>query len=373
MKLIVLRSNLLDALSYVEKGVGGDSSLPILKNVLLKTEGNKIVMVGTNLELAITSTFSGKIIENGETTIPFSVFFSIVKNLNAERISIELKNKKIIITTDNYEASIQGQEAKEFPIIPSLHNSAQAIKINTHAFIEALQKTVVAAQYSEIRPEISGILFRVEDSFICVATDGFRLTEKKIDQNQIETQSKEAVRVIVPLRTIEEMLRILPALEKQEEFIEIFIDPTQILFKTQTVQAVSRLIDGNFPEYEPIIPKNTEMEIVVSRSELINALKLTSSFSGRANDISFILGENKKHIELYSGDASLGEGRYKVSARIKGDGASSLTFNWRYFLDGLKVFDSEEVTIGINAPDKPVVIKTQEEPLLIYIVMPIKN
>ncbi|KKT90559.1 MAG: polymerase III subunit beta protein, partial [Candidatus Jorgensenbacteria bacterium GW2011_GWA2_45_13] len=88
MKLIVLRSNLLDALSYIEKGVGGDSSLPILKNVLLKTEGNKIIMVGTNLELAITSMFSGKIIENGETTIPFSVFFSIVKNLNAERISI---------------------------------------------------------------------------------------------------------------------------------------------------------------------------------------------------------------------------------------------------------------------------------------------
>lgn len=373
MKLIVLRSNLLEALSYVEKGVGSDSSLPILKNILLRTEGNRIVMVGTNLELAITCVFSGKIIENGEITIPFSIFFSIIKNLNAERISLELKNKKIVVTTDNYEATIQGQEAKEFPIIPSLHNTAQSVKINTRTFVEALQKTVVSAQYSEIRPEISGILLRIKDGVVCVATDGFRLTEKRIDQNQTTVQMEEGTKVIIPLRTIEEILRILPALEKQEEFVEIFIDPTQILFKTQTLQAVSRLIDGNFPEYEPIIPQNTETEIVISRTELINALKLTSSFSGRANDISFILGENKKHIELYSGDSSLGEGRYKVSARIKGEGGLNLTFNWKYLLDGLRVFDSEEITVGVNAPDKPVVIKTQEEPLLLYVVMPIKN
>lgn len=363
----------MESLSYVEKGVGSDSSLPILKNVLIRTDGNKIVVVGTNLELAVTSSFSGKIIENGEITVPFHVFFSIVKNLNAERVSLEVKAQKMLITTDNYEASIQGQDAKEFPIIPSLHTPTQTIKANTHAFIEALQKAVVAAQYSEIRPEISGVLFRVDEGFICVATDGFRLTEKKVDRSGATVETEDATRAIVPLRTIEEMLRILPSIEKQEESVEVLIDPTQILFRTQSLQAVSRLIDGNFPEYEAIIPKSVETEITLSRSELMNALKLTSSFSGRANDVSFITGENKKHIELYSGDASLGEGRYKVSAKTKGGNVPELTFNWRYLLDGLRIFNAEEVTIGINAPDKPVVIRTPEEPLLTYVVMPIKN
>lgn len=373
MKLIVLRGNLLEALSFVEKGVGGDPNLPILKNILLKTEENRIILVSTNLELAITCSFSGKIVENGMITIPFSVFFSIVKNLNTERITLERKKGKFIITTDNYEAFLQGQEAKEFPIIPALHNTTKQIKVKMRALIEAFQKALVAAQYSEIRPEISGILLRVKDFLICTATDGFRLTEKKIDRSQAVVHADEGTSVIIPLRTVEEMLRILPALEKQEEFIELSIDPTQILFKTQILQAVSRLIDGNFPEYEPIIPQSVETEIVVPRSELINAIKLTSSFSGKANDVSIAVGENKKHIELYSSDTSLGEGRYKVPVRVKKGGEVNLTFNWKYLLDGLRIFDSNEVVIGINASDKPVVIRAQEEPLLVYVVMPIKG
>lgn len=371
MKLIVLKSNLLEALSYVERAIGENNNLPILKSVLMKTDGNKIVVTSTNLEFAVTYIFSGKIIENGEVAIPFHVFYSLVKNVNSERITIELKNGKLLITTDNYEATIQGQEAKEFPIIPSLRGAKEGLRVGIKTFTEALQEVVVAAHYSEIRPEISGVLLRIDDGVFCVATDGFRLAERKIDPSEATSSFENAIKAIIPIRAVEELLKIFTSLEKQGGELEILLDATQALFKTQNLEAISRLIDGNFPEYVGIIPKQTESEIAVSRHELINAIKLVSSFSGRANDIVVRVGENKKFIELYSGDAGIGENQCKIPARIKGDGAT-LTFNWRYLLDGVRIESGDETVLGVNSSDKPVLIKSPKDTLLTYVVMPIK-
>jgi len=371
MKLIVLKSNLLEALSYVEKAIGENANLPILKSVLMKTDGNRIIVTSTNLELAVTYAFSGKIVENGEVAIPLSVFYSMVRNLNAERVTLEMKNKKLLVSTDNYEATIQGQEAKDFPIIPSLHGTSEGLTTSLKTFAEALQKVAVAAQYSEIRPEISGVLLRIDDGVFCVATDSFRLAERRVDPSELKSSFSGAVKAIIPIRTVEELLKIFSSLEKQDGPLELLIDSTQILFKTQNLEAISRLIDGNFPEYGAIIPKQTESEIVVPRQELMNAVKLVSAFSGRANDIVMRVGENKKYIELYSGDASVGENQYKIPARIKGEGAT-LTFNWRYLLDGARIFAGEEIVLGVNSSDKPVLISSPKDTLLTYVVMPIK-
>lgn len=371
MKLIVLKSNLLEALSYVEKAIGENANLPILRSVLMKTDGNKIVVTSTNLELAVTYAFSGKIVENGEVAIPFSVFYSMVRNLNAERITLEVKGGKLLVSTDNYEATIQGQEAKEFPIIPSLHGASEGLTTDLKTFTEALQKAAVAAQYSEIRPEISGVLLRVDDHAFCVATDSFRLAERRLDPTEVKSSFTSPVKAIIPIRTVEEILKIFSSLEKQDGSLEVLIDSTQILFTTQSLQAISRLIDGNFPEYTAIVPKQTDSEIAVPRQELMNAVKLVSAFSGRANDIVMRIGENKKYVELYSGDASVGENQYKIPARIKGDGAT-LTFNWRYLLDGIRIFTGDDVVIGVNSSDKPVKITSPKDALLTYVVMPIK-
>lgn len=370
MKLIVLKSNLLESILSVERATGGSSSLPILKNVLLKTEEGKIILTATNLELAITHSFSGKIIENGEITIPLAIFSSIVRNLNSERITLELKGKKIYITTENYEAVIQGQDTKEFPIIPELHNKTQYLQMSASVFTEAINSVIVATQYSEIRPEISGIFVCSESNAVTlVATDSFRLAERKLDSNQIKS-TLNGTKVIIPLRTAEEVLKIFSS--KPDENINIFIDPTQILFKTETIKAVSRLIDGNFPDYQSIIPKQIKTEVFVPRQEFINAVKLTSSFSGRANDISISVGDNKKFVELSSSDSALGENHYKVPIRLKGE-KFDLVFNWKYIIDGLKIFKGKEVMLGVNSPDKPILIKSLEEQHLFYVAMPIRG
>jgi len=129
MNLIILRTNLLDGLSSIERAVGENTNLPILKNILIRTPGNKIELVSTNLELAVEASVSGKIIEKGEITVPFSIFNSTIKNLNTERIILEEKGKKLIVKTDNYEAIMQIHDPKEFPIIPSISNEKNNIKI----------------------------------------------------------------------------------------------------------------------------------------------------------------------------------------------------------------------------------------------------
>lgn len=368
MKLIILKNNLLEGLTAVERSVGENVNLPILKNVFLKADGNKIILTATNLELATRYIVAGKIIENGEVTILHSVFVNIVRNLPAERITLESKEKQLLITAENYEAIVQGQDPREYPIIPTIQNKKEYLKIAVRVLSDALAKVIVAVQFSDIRPEISGVFFRYSNQTLTlVGTDGFRLTEKRLEANQAEATVDE-VSVIVPLKTANELLRIL----KTEEEVNIFFDPNQVLFKTQNLEIVSHLIDGRFPEYQAIVPKQLQNEAVLSRTELTNAVKLTSAFAGRSNDITVKVGDNKKFLEIYCASSALGENRYRVPIKLKGD-KFSVAFNWRYLLDGLKIYESEEITLGVNSGDKPVVIKNQSETSQFYVLMPIKS
>ncbi len=370
MKLILLKTNLVEALNIVEGSVGSNVNLPILKNVFLGTEDNRIILISTNLELATKHFVAGKIIETGSVTVPFSVLNNIVKNLNTERITLEKRGKNLTILTDNYEASILGQEPNDFPIIPNIQNKKNSIKININAFKEALTNVAVASQYSDLRPEISGVFLNFNNKKLTlVATDSFRLAEIILGPELVQS-SFEEVKTIVPLRTVSEILRILNMGE--DGTIEIFIDSNQILFKTETDYVISRLVDGNFPDYEVIIPKQTKNEAILAREEVLNAIKLAKVFAGRANDITLSIGDNKKFLEVYSADSMLGENRYRIPVKLKGD-KFKVAFNWRYLIDGFKIYKGKEVILGVNEVEKPVLIKSLSEPQSLYIVMPIKS
>ncbi|MDI6821043.1 MAG: DNA polymerase III subunit beta [Patescibacteria group bacterium] len=370
MKLTILKNHLLKAFSVEEKVIGNNTNLPILKNIFLEAKEKKIILTATDLELAIQYNLPGKIIKEGSVVIPFFIINSIIKNLTSERVNIEEKEKKIILSTDNYEATIQGQDIKEFPIIPLIHNTKQCIKIIAIHLKEAIENVIGATQYSEIRPEISGIFIKLSDeNLIFAATDSFRLAEKKIKKEYFQS-TFESLSVIIPLKTAEEILRTLNN-QSGEETVEVFIDSNQALFKTTNWQIVSRLIDGKFPEYQGVIPKEIKNEAILNRQEFISAIKLTSSFSGRTQDISIKTGENKKFIELTSSDSSLGENRCRVPIKLKGE-RFSITFNWRYLLEGLKIYKTEEIILGTN-PLGPAIVKNQSDNSIIYVLMPIKN
>ena len=369
MRLIILNNNLKEALRSIEGGTGDNLNLPILKNIIIKTEDNKINFSATNLELAISYWASGKIIEEGSLTVPFNIFSNIVNNLTTERITLESKDFNLLIKTDNYEAAVQGLNSEDFPIIPKTSNTDKYIKINSGVFKNALLKIINSIQYSEIRPEINGCLFSYQIDYLRLAgTDSFRLAEKNITPDQFKSNFEEGFEIILPLKTIQEILRVIPS----DSELDIFINQNQVFFKTNELEIISRLIDGKFPDYQSIVPQELKTELVINKAELVSALKLTSVFSGRVNEIKLKIGENKKFLEIYSADSALGENHYLLPIKTNGDNLA-ISFNYKYLLDGLKSTEDKEIIFGFNSDNQPAIIKSPADKNWFYVLMPIKS
>lgn len=373
MKLIILKNHLLEGLTVVEKSINENSNLFILKNVLIEAESS-IKLITTNLELATTFNLIGKIIEKGKVCIPFNVFYGIIKNLTSERIELESKDKNLIIKTENYEVVLYGQNPEDFPIIPKIELK-DIIIFNKNTFKEVLKRVIIACQFSEIRPELSGVYFNLKNNILkMVATDAFRLIEEILPFDSFQTKLKE-IEFILPLKTSQELLKILEIEEAEEKEIQFIINKNQILIKTEKVEIVSRLIDGQFPDYEAVIPKEVKTEIEVNLKEIINAIKLTSLLTTKANDLTLKLKDHKKILEIISSETQLGENRYYLSVKFLKGEEFTIAFNWRFLLDGLKIYSSENIILGINDFEsnyKASVIKSKENPNLIYILMPLR-
>ena len=201
-----------------------------------------------------------------------------------------------------------------------------------------------------------------------VATDSFRLAEKTLFKNQYHTTFEQGLKIIIPLKTIQEVVRIF----NDPDTLQIITDGSQILFRTEEVELISRLIDGEYPDYQTIIPKSIESEVILGRDQFINALKLASSFSGKINDVKIRIHNDKKAIEVYAANQNLGETEYLIPIKLKSGNFSEIIFNWRYLLDGLRTIGTSEVSFGLNGGAKPSVIKPIDDQSYLYILMPIK-
>ena len=242
-------------------------------------------------------------------------------------------------------------------------------KINSEIFKNALLKIINSIQYSEIRPEINGCLFSYQIDYLKLAgTDSFRLAEKIFLPINLKVILKKALEIILPLKTIQEILRVIP----DNNELSILINQNQVFFKTNEIEIISRLIDGKFPDYQSIVPQELKTEMVINKAELVNALKLASIFSGRVNEIKFKIGENKKCLEVYSADNALGENHYLLPIKISGNNLA-ISFNCKYLLDGLKALEDKEIVFGFNDDNQPVIIKSPADKNWFYVLMPIKS
>lgn len=371
MELIVLKTNLKEGITALGKIGSENATLPILKNCLIETHENKIKFSVTNLEVAISSVIPAKVVRDGSITVPLNILSSIINNLESERVSLETKMNNLVIKTENYQAKIQGTKKEEFPIIPKISNEDEYLEIESGMLKDTLLSIMNASQGSGMRPELGGILFDYQVNIIkFAATDSFRLAERTIDENQYKTNIEQKLRTIIPLKTVQELVRVMS--EKDEEKIRIYFDPSQVLFRTEKFELMSRVINGEFPDYQPIIPKAVAIEVVVNRDQLVNALKLTGSFSDKMNEIKMIIKDGVKNIELFSSNPILGENQYLIPAKIKGD-SIEIVFNWKFLFDGMKSITTENIIIGLNGENKPSIIRPMNVNDYFYIIMPINN
>ena len=367
MKVVVIKNNLKEGLSAVERAAGENANLPILKNVLLETEDNKLKLTATNLEIATSVYVLGKIIENGKVTVPLGIFSGLITNISSERIDLENKKNVLEIKTDNYQAAIHGISADEFPLIPKVKNLDEYIEIEAEILKEALNQTIIASQFSELRPELNSIFIDFSlDNLKLVTTDSFRLAEKTLTGGQFQSNRQEPFNFLLPLRSGQEALRILG----DEGKVRLYNDGNQILFKTERAEFFSRLMEGTFPDYRAVVPQKFSAEMNISRQELLNALKLAGIFSARTNEVKMNVLENKKAVGISSSDQALGENNYILPAKFRGD-AKEMSFNWRYLSDGLKALTTDDVFLGFNEDNKPALLKSPNDASYFYLLMPI--
>jgi len=375
MNVICLRENLKRSLDNALRIIKHNSTLPILNNFLLSTEKGMLRISSTDLEIGFTSWVSSKILKDGSITVPAQLLSQFVNNLPNKNISLEVSNSKLNLNCDNINASINGLDAEDFPIIPKIKNDSFLI-INSKILKESLDCVVNSSATSDNRPEISSVYIKFSpDQIKFIATDSFRLAHKTIFVSSKDLKEKikinfdKSQNIILPLRVVSELIRILG---DQDSEVKIFIDQNQILFDLNNIHLISRLIEGNYPDYEAIIPKSFETQCFVGKNDLEESIKLAGCFSSKINDVKIKTNSDKSHLQVYSSNNDYGNHDAKINGEIKGKDVD-IVFNWRYVLDGLKNINSDEIVLELNGDQKPAVIKPVSGSDFFYILMPIRN
>jgi len=375
MRFISLQENLKRGLNIVGHVTSKNINLPILNNILIKSENGNIEFISTNLEIGITHQLRGKIEVDGEFTVDSKLITEYVSLLNGkDNVKLEEKDNELKLECGNYKTKIKGEAAKDFPLIPTIPKDDYC-EVGIEDFKKALNSVIFAVSSSENRLELSGVLFYFNKNKLSLAaTDSYRLAERVLE---IKNNLKEdEYKVIVPAKTIQEFLRVLNNFDNQikqgdEGMVRIYLSDNQILFNVDSVDLISRLINGHYPDYKQIVPVSHQTEMIVDKAELIRAVKATSLFSKTGiNDIALFFSKDKILISAFSGQS--GESKVELEAELTGTN-NEITINYRYLLDGLNNIEGSRVIIDIVNSNTPCLIKSELDTNYLYIVMPIKQ
>ena len=371
MNVIILKNNLKEGLSILSGIKKESSQLPILKNILLEARDDKVYVTATDLEIAVIHGIPAKILEKGSVAIPFSVFLQIIQNISSERIHLEKEGTVLRVYTDNYTAKIATTAPDDFPIIPSIEESKkQHVVFDVESLLDGCSSVMNASQVSDFRPELSGVLLHMlHNTFRFVATDSFRLAKKEYVGKKIETSFNDDDSFIIPLKTVQEVVRIF---SNEKGTIRINCDMRQVLFETESTTLISRLIEGNFPDYELVIPKEFDTKVTCQKDEFISALKVVSSLSNRLHEVRLEIDEDLKHMKLLSSSHEVGESEHLLTVKVEGK-PLSLSFNWKFLFDGLKHVSSDTVFFGFNSEQKPSLIQSPQDETYVYVITSIKS
>jgi DNA polymerase III subunit beta len=373
MKLTCLQENLNLGLQITGHLVNKNINLPILNNVLMEISEGNLKLSSTNLEIGITCSVRCKSEQEGTFTVEGKLLSEYVNLLPNDQVDLELvENDFIKVACKNSETKIKGIESSDFPVIPQIEK-VNPYKVNIDKLKKSLSQVLFSVAVSESRPEISGVLMhfnKEKGNLVIVGTDSYRLSERKVPITTNETDKE----VIVPLKTLQELLRILNNIKENSEVeeMEIYISDNQILFTVDTIELISRLVEGQYPDYSQIIPTETKTSVVASTSELVKLIKRVALFSKTGIFDINLTFDPAKGLVIKATNAQVGESTSELDVEFTGD-KNETVLNYRYLLEGLNNVDSSEVTISLVDGNVPCLIRPKEKNDYLYIVMPIKQ
>ncbi len=367
MKVTILQNELSRGLSSVSRVVASRGQLPVLSHVLLDATSTGLVLSATNLELGMRVSVGGKTEEEGSLTIPAKNLAEFVNTLQSEQIQLSTDGEKMKIGNGKMGGVFTGIAASEFPVFAHIGDSERFVEIHRDLIVDIHRQIAFSAATDESRPVLTGVQIRsIDDDLVVTATDGFRMTTKRLLGAKLDLLNS----VILPARAIAELAKIVQEGKKEQMKMSVVSDNNQVVFVYDKTELVSRVLEGNFPDVEKIIPPAYKTRIVFDREELIRAVRAVAIFARDSNNI-VKFAVRGQEFRIYSSASASGESDAVLDVEVVGDDLD-IAFNYRYVLDFLASVDQERVVFESNGSLAPGVWKLVDEQTLVHLIMPVR-
>ena len=382
MQATILQEDLNKALATVSRVVTGKGQLPVLANVLIEGTKGGLVLVTTNLELGLRMNAGGKVTQEGSTTVPARNLSEFVTSLpSSSPVEVETEGEKLKVKSGKFGATFATIAASEFPVIPRAgEQESGKVRVKKTVIQEISAQVAYAAASDESRPVLTGVKCSMfNDQLVFTATDGFRLARKRLKAQGSGFKGQEMDNLILPARTIVELAKIVgdPTSPRNDGAslgasieMEAVKGSNQVIFKCDRVEMVSRVLEGNFPDVEKIIPTEFKTRVIIDKEELVRAVRAASIFARENNNIiRFRITNNELRITAAAKES--GESEVEIEVEKEGEDVE-VAFNFRYVVDFLNSVTAERVVFEANGPISPGVWKVEKEEGLIGLIMPVR-
>ncbi|MTI68442.1 MAG: DNA polymerase III subunit beta [Firmicutes bacterium] len=363
MKVKIPQNKLSKCINIVQKGVSPKSTLPILSGLLLEAKNNKLKLTGTDLQLGITTNIDCEVEIEGSIVIESKIFGDIIKKLPNKEIELEIDDSNNVhISCGSSDFNIIGQPAVEYPQLPKIDDET-SIEIPKDLLKTMIRQTAFATAQDETRPILTGALLEITDNNAAlVALDGYRLALKNVKVN-----SSTDIKVVIPGKTLTEVSKIL---EEDDSNVSIMFTSSHVLFDLGDTIVISRLLEGQFLNYKDIIRNEYKSKVKINTNEIKQSIERASLLAreGRNNLVKFDVNDDKLTI---TSNSEIGNVHEEIPITLEGNDVK-IAFNSKYMLDGLKVIDSEEITLSFISNVNPCIINPTEDENYTYLVLPVR-
>jgi DNA polymerase III subunit beta len=362
MKILCNVEKLKNAISLAERMTGKNLTLPTLHGLLLVASGKSLKIRATNLQLGIEIEIPATVEVEGEVLVKGDVVSSVANHITSSTdVTLEVQSDNITVSTSHNTTVIKCLPPDEYPTLPIVEGDVFEVK--SAVLQEGIRSVYFCAATTEIKPEIASIFMYGEGGMITfVATDSFRLAEKKISAKGVPDISK----ILIPYKNISDILRVLDSIP---ENIRVSYSRNQLSISGAGIYFTSRLIDGAFPEYNRIVPKEELTKVVIMKQELLNTLRLSTVFADKFFQVIFTANKEEKRSMIASKNSDVGSTVTSIDSVIEGE-PIEVAFNLKYFLDVFQSLSGDSVVLSFTTPQKPIIVKSVQDTSFMYLLMP---
>jgi DNA polymerase III subunit beta len=373
MKITVLQENLQQAIVDTQKSISSRPSLPILSCLLIQTEGkDTLVFSATDLSIGVRSRITAKVETEGKVAVPAKVFADYIATLDPGEVSLSLDQQTLTVKGTGSKATIQCFPAEDYPVFPE--KEGQQFQFPAETFSSIVQKTTFAASMDEARPILTAVLFSFGEQLEVVGTDGFRLATIQLPQNNTTSDSDEkptSQQLLMPAKALNEVIRIMSRKQAAQAVFTVSQKLKQIFFSFDGIDLLVRLMEGEYPPYQKIIPPDFSTQVVFSGNEFGQKLKTAMIFA-RESSGTIRLEITDQEMKIKSASSVLGTQESSLPIKLIQGSPIEIAFNAKYLSEFLQVLKPEEVWLGLNESLKPALFRPTDLPQYRYIVMPFR-